>query len=233
MKQVIPGLTQLTWPIGINMYLIEDPDGLTLIDASIPPAGKWILNQLAQMGHQPADVKRILITHAHPDHYGALGVLKEATGAEVIASALEQRVLERQISVPRRPSGMRPPDTWIDKPVKVDRVVAEGDRLYDIMGGMEVVAAPGHAPGQIALWHPDYQMMIAADAMFNVFGLGLPWAPLTVDMDETKITIGKLAGFDPQILCLGHGAPVTQNTSAKVRALAAKLGVSVLEREPA
>lgn len=233
MKQVIAGLTQLTWPIGVNMYLIEDPDGLTLIDASIPPAGKWVLNQLAKMGHQPADLKRILITHAHPDHYGALGVLKEATGAEVIASALEQRVLERQISVPRRPSGARPPDTWIDKPVKVDRVIDEGDRLYDVMGGMEVVSAPGHAPGQITLWHPDHRVLIAGDTMFNITGLALPWAAMTVDMVEAKRSVGKVAGLDPQILCLGHGAPVMQNTAAKVRALAAKIGVEVLERQPA
>src|SRR5687768_12261974 len=160
MKQILPGLWQLTWPIGVNMYLIQDPDGLTLIDASIPPAGKPVLKALAKLGKQPRDLKRILITHAHPDHFGALHMLKEATGAQVIASAQETEVLEGRIDVPRSKGRIQLPETWVKPPVKVDRIVSGGDTLPEVMGGMMVVDTPGHAPGHITFWHPGKRVAI-------------------------------------------------------------------------
>ena len=103
MKQIIPGLYTFTGlPVG-RVYLIEDPDGLTVIDASIPPAANAIASQIKAMGRALSDVKRILITHAHPDHVGALSVLKAQSGAQVIASAVEQPVIEGRIPVPRVP----------------------------------------------------------------------------------------------------------------------------------
>ena len=73
--------------------MIEDADGLTIIDTSLAFAPKRILKQLAGLGYAPVDVKRILITHAHPDHVGGLNELQKATGAEVYASSLERGVI--------------------------------------------------------------------------------------------------------------------------------------------
>jgi glyoxylase-like metal-dependent hydrolase (beta-lactamase superfamily II) len=108
MEQVVSGVHMFTGLMVGRVYLLEGDDGLTLIDASIPPAANKILQQLQAAGHQPGDVKRILITHAHPDHVGALPKLCAETGAQVWASAVEQPVIKGKTSITRAPARIRP-----------------------------------------------------------------------------------------------------------------------------
>jgi glyoxylase-like metal-dependent hydrolase (beta-lactamase superfamily II) len=223
MQHIVPGLHSFTGLVVGRVYLIEDPDGLTLIDSSLPPAADRIIHQLGAMGRKPGDVKRILITHAHPDHVGGLPKLKQATGAQVIASELEKPVIEGKMPVPRRPSGLRPPSTTI-KPTPVDRVVKDGDVLSEVMAGLQVVFTPGHAPGHIAFWQPQQRILFCGDVIFHVAGLRLPFAMLTVDMAENKRSIRRLAGLEASIVCFGHGEPVTQNTAQAIRVFAQKVG---------
>ena len=68
-----------------RVYVIEASDGLTLIDTSIPNSMPQIAKELATIKHSLTDIKRILITHAHYDHFGSLADLKALTGATVYA----------------------------------------------------------------------------------------------------------------------------------------------------
>src|SRR5581483_8208790 len=87
MDRILNGI----WSIeGLRMgrvYVIEAADGLTLVDTSVPGSLPQIEKDLQREGHQLSDVKRILITHAHSDHFGSLAALKEMTGARVYAHA--------------------------------------------------------------------------------------------------------------------------------------------------
>ena len=76
-----------------NPYLLVDPDGLTLIDAGLPGSHRKILRYMASLGYAPADLKRILITHADFDHVGGLAALKAASGARVFASLVEAQAM--------------------------------------------------------------------------------------------------------------------------------------------
>lgn len=93
-RSIIPGVFYFTGLIAGRVYLIEDQGELTLIDAGLGLAANRIIGDLKTAGHSPGDVKRILITHAHPDHIGGLHTLQAATGAAVYASALEKAVIE-------------------------------------------------------------------------------------------------------------------------------------------
>jgi len=221
MQDIASGIRAFTGLIMGRVYLIEDAGGLTLIDAGLGLAAERIVAQLRQAGRRPDEVKRILITHAHPDHVGGLRRLKALTGAQVIASELEKPVIEGKQSIARRSGRVRLPDT-VFKPTPVDRVVRDGDTI-DALGGLRVVFTPGHAPGHIAFWQPDRKILFCGDVLFNLPRLRLPFALLTVDMAENIRSIKKLAELDAELVCFGHGQPLAQNAARRIRDFSAQI----------
>ena len=83
--QIFPDVHQVDG-VDCNVYIITEPDGLTIVDAGLPGAPKRILAAIAALGHSPRDVHHILLTHQHVDHIGGLARLAAATGAETWAS---------------------------------------------------------------------------------------------------------------------------------------------------
>jgi glyoxylase-like metal-dependent hydrolase (beta-lactamase superfamily II) len=221
-KTILPGLSTFTGLMVGRVYCIEDADGLTIIDASLASAGDKILKQVQGMGRQPADIKRILITHAHPDHVGALPLLKKRTGAQVMASAQEKPVIEGKEPIPRAPGRLRPPEMRYPG-TPVDRVLGEGDVLPEVMGGLHVLFTPGHAPGHLSFWQPEKRILICGDVIFHLRNLGLPFSFLTYDVEENKRSIQRLAGLDAAVVCFGHGEPLVENTAQAVRDFAKKI----------
>lgn len=227
MKQIIPRLYRFTGLLVGRVYAIEDPDGLTLIDTGMALAADKILQQLQAAGRAPQDVKRILITHAHPDHVGGLPALQAATGAQVIASAGERPVIEGQIPIPRPEADqltgltrlLRVPLTTL-KPTPVDRVVGDGEVLTEVMSGLQVLATPGHAPGHVAFWQPHARILFCGDVLMHMEGLRLPIAIATVDMAENKRSIQVLARRQPRLILFGHGVPLGHNTADTLQAFA-------------
>lgn len=86
---------------GVNVFLVEEPSGLTLVDAGFPGKAQIVLEAVRALGRAPSDVKHIVLTHAHPDHIGSLAALKRATGAQTYIHALDRDIAERG-------SGFRP-----------------------------------------------------------------------------------------------------------------------------
>ncbi len=231
MKQIIPGLYTFTGLIMGRVYLIEDPDGLTLIDTGIGNAVPKILRQLQAAGRTARDVKRILITHAHPDHIGGLPALHAATGAQVITSAGERSVIEGEIPIQGPPRDrqsalmkLMPRPSPLSTPTPVDQVVGDGAMLKEVMGGLQVIATPGHAPDHISFWQPQQRILFCGDVLMRLGGLRLPPAAFTVDMAEDKRSIRRLAALRPRLVCFGHGLPLGRNAADTVQAFADRQG---------
>ncbi len=230
MKQVVPGVYNFTGLMIGRVYMVEDRDGLTLIDTGMGFAPDRIIKQLREAGHRPSEVKRILITHAHTDHVGGLPQLKRTTGAQVIAPAIERPVIEGKKYVPRK---LRRKLSFIErllrsprmklKPAPVGREVADGDTIEEVMGGLKVVATPGHTPGQVAYWQPDKRVLFCGDTMAHVLGLRLPSSMWSVDMDQAKRSIKRVARLDPLVVCFGHGEPLVEDAARSLRDFAGRL----------
>lgn len=225
MEQILPQIFTFTGLIAGRVYMLQDADGLTLIDASIANAGNKILAQLKAAGHEPSAVKRILITHGHPDHVGSLPQLRAVTGAEVWAHPLEKPVIQGEQSVVRRPSGFRPPDTKV-KPTTVDKTFGDQDML-PVLGGLQVIHTPGHAPGHVSFWHPANKLLITGDVIFYLMNkMTLPLAFLTADMDENKRSIKKVLALKPETVLFGHGQPIVKTAAAPLQEFAQRVGVA-------
>lgn len=233
MQKILEGVYALQGLRVGRVYVIESTDGLTLIDTSVEGAERAIARDLAHGGYAVKDIRRILITHAHPDHIGALAALVKLSGARVYAHALEAPIIRGEQSVMYAPNYK---DSALTRsfsallgirgmpPAQVDRTIAEGDPLPEVLPDLQVIEAPGHARGQVAFYSSERKLLLCGDAMVRFGGkLSLPLAPFTFDMAEAKRTVKRLATLEVEALCCGHGAPIVHNASAHLRAFAQKL----------
>lgn len=125
-------------PIGVSSFLIHSDHGDILLDGALPESAHLIEKNVAALGFHMKDVRILLNSHAHFDHAGGLAELKRASGARFEASAGDKPALE---------SGRAVNGTSDFPPVKVDRVVTDGDTVK--LGDVTLTAhlTPGHTPG--------------------------------------------------------------------------------------
>lgn len=127
---------------GLSSFLITTPQGHILIDGAMPSSAKDIEASITSLGFKPSDVKILLNSHAHFDHAGGLAQLKRDTGAKLAASAADRSALETGTY-----PGSEDVKAFDFPPVKVDRVLADGDQVT--LGGAMLTAhiTPGHSAG--------------------------------------------------------------------------------------
>lgn len=214
----------------VNAYVWERPDGgLTLIDAGMPSDAPKIVAFVKTLGAGRLD--RIIATHGDIDHIGGLAAVQAASGAQVICHAVEKAVIEgrepRKMGDSLVARAYGPAFDWAMRTFLRYRPVQQVDELVldkqALVEGLQVVHVPGHTPGQIALFEPQRGILIAADALNNRKDkLGLPPAIATPRMDLARDSIRKLAALKGvQIVCFGHGVPITENAAERLSAFSA------------
>lgn len=187
-----------------NAFLVEEDDGYTLVDVGWASAPKVIEASVKNL----RDIRRIVITHAHPDHVKGLAELKERTGATVFIHAADAPWLAAGRVPPSGRSGGL--GRFIDRlplahwtPVQADERVGDGDMI----GNLRVIHAPGHTPGHIALLHEPTRALLVGDLIFNRGSLSLGPPALAADPDRRPDSIAKLPK-DVSAIGLAHGDPL-------------------------
>lgn len=193
-----------------NGFLFEDETGWLLVDT-----GMWGLidpiRYLKTLGHPPNTITHILITHADVDHVGNLKQIQQQTGATVVLGR-ESLAHVRAGTYPKHNRSMIDkitPYLVNTKRLTTDKVleVSDGDEL-PLMGGLQVIATPGHTADHHAFFSPTHGMMFAGDAI-NGFGGTLRCSQSFISADYTlaKQSALKLAHLAPAIFACGHGTP--------------------------
>ncbi len=129
---------------GVCSFLITTPDGHILIDSCFEDSVPQICRNVERLGFKVRDIKLLLSSHAHADHTAGHASMKQATGARIVASAADARLLETGGADDFSPF---PKELMAYTPVKADQIVKDGERVS--LGGVTLTAnlTPGHTKG--------------------------------------------------------------------------------------
>ena len=228
-EEITPGVYAV--PLGyVNAFFLAGDDGVTLVDCGIPKKREPILSALAAANRQPADLKHILVTHHHYDHFGSLAALKAATAAKAYVHSLDAPVVRGDEPHPKAskhgiwrvlgPLMNRMAPKFETSSVEVE--LSDGQEL-PLAGGVTVVHTPGHTPGHVSFLAPSKRTLFVGDAAGNFPRLGQPLGAFTADREQAKESIRKIAGLEFEVACFGHGRPLKGEANVKFRRLAEKL----------
>ena len=191
-KEILQGLYQLKVPIPNNPlgwvlpYLIPGDDGYTLVDCgwNTPEAFDALEQELRDLSLTFDDIKRLLVTHVHPDHYGLAGRIKEVCGAQIIVHQRERDLIRSRYREPEQLLARM--ETWLAEhgvpkaeieelqsasmpvrqfvvPVDPDEVLWGGETLDFGFFKFEVFWTPGHSPGHMCFYERTQRLLLTGD----------------------------------------------------------------------
>ncbi len=202
----------------VNLYLIAEEDGLTLIDTGMPRSQKLVWQTIAEIGRQRSELTRIVVTHADIDHAGSLAAIQLKTGAKVYAGEETAVFLQKGQSPKHLPWLMQTISTLFVRyktvPSDVIEIVKEGDVL-PILNGLQVLATPGHTMDHHSLFSANQGILFTGDAL-NTNSGSLQSSPprITADNEAAKRSAIRLLELTPATIACGHGDPA-QNFSSE------------------
>lgn len=263
-EEVAPGVRRIPLPLpndglrAVNVYAVESPDGLVLVDSgwSVPDAREELRKALRHSGFSLADISRFLVTHVHRDHYTQAVAVRREFGTRVSLGADEEESLRMSMD-PSRPFFARrdarlhaggadaiveelrrvgPPvaatstQDWElpDDWLRDGQQVGLGDRRLD------VVATPGHTIGHVVFVDDAGGLLFAGDHVLPQItpSISLESAVPTDPLGSFLNSLALVRTMPDRMLLPAHG-PVTDSVHARVDELVAHHGARLDECEKA
>lgn len=217
----------------VNCYLIRGAAGWAVLDTGMrhaPAEAVWAA-ALDELGLDWGRISTIVVSHYHPDHYGAAGWMQELTGAPVLMSPegilTVDRLWEVEVAAASATLGrffrqhgmpadaLRPITDLIGlqlaqtqphpalTPFSMDAPLRLGDVLW------QPIAAPGHADGQICLYDPAAQVLLAADHVLPKITPNVSlWPESNPDPLATYLdSLARIARLSARLVLPGHREP--------------------------
>jgi glyoxylase-like metal-dependent hydrolase (beta-lactamase superfamily II) len=224
-RDAAPGIHRVE-DANVNWYIVEADDGLTLVDAGVPRSWSSLHEALAKLGRAPADVRALVLTHAHFDHVGFAERARTELGVPVWVNegdvplarkplqytherARSRYLLTRPRALPIV-AGLALARAFWPPPVRELRRFTAGGAL-EVPGSPRVVGTPGHTVGHCALHFPDRDALLAGDAIVTLDPYTAKRGPrvvaraATADSERALESLGALAETGAGTVLTGHG----------------------------
>ncbi|GAA2749671.1 MBL fold metallo-hydrolase [Kitasatospora cinereorecta] len=197
-----------------------------LVDAGIPGTGRLIHDRIAAHGVDPQDLRLIVVTHGHIDHFGSAAELRRLTGAPIAGHAADLGPYRtgrvREPYLPTGPMGRlmaRNPKLHVRaEPFEPDLLVHGETSLADHGVDGRIVPTPGHTAGSVSVLTDDGEL-VAGDLLANSFmGLieGRPANPPFHDDPLGNLaSLRAMLALGPTRLHVGHGTPLDPARAAR------------------
>lgn len=203
-----------------QVYVWQDGSQLTMVDTGVPGSEGELSAAFAELGYQRGDLRRLIITHGHEDHAGAAAVVRGWGDVEVLAHRDDAATItgQRPRAHPNLTAAEQPlfdqvtvtmPDL---PPCAVDTALVDGDTI-DFGGGAQIVGAPGHSDGSIAIWLPKHRVLFTGDSVASG-PARLLLGPFNTDRARARKSMVKLTQIPAEVVCFGHGDPLADEAGA-------------------
>lgn len=231
------------FPVGpVNVYLLVDRE-LTLVDTgpNTDEAMAVLRTSLAAYGYTLADLRCLVITHAHPDHYGLAARIVAESGARVCSHHINvPRLANDQSEVSQRYAyyaqilqhagvplsslvGLQAELSTVGRyaqPLTVDVALNDQDMLVLAESSWEVMHTPGHARGHICLYNPENRYLLAGDHLLpDISSNPILEPPLPGEIERPRSlaqylrSLKRLEALEIAVAWPGHGVPITDHRS--------------------
>jgi glyoxylase-like metal-dependent hydrolase (beta-lactamase superfamily II) len=228
----------------VAAWVIEGDQGHILVDTGIdtPQAREALRHAAAGVGVTPASLTHVVLTHAHLDHYGLAGPVREWSGAQVAIHAREEELARRfvdrwpedrlhageafaRLGVPAAlvPAFLRASDAihafysrfHPDLVLRGERGALPGG------GGWEWLHTPGHSPGHITVYHPGRGILISGDHVLPRISPNIGADLYAAEpLSDYLASLRALRALPVRLVLPSHGEPFA-NLNARIDALLA------------
>jgi len=240
MTEITPGIHWIKLPIsmedstldGINVYLVKGDNGYLLVDTgwNTDESFSTLHNYLVKIGVSFEDIKQILVTHIHPDHYGMAGRLRKLSGATIAMHHTEKDFIEpRYVSmeallqqtdrllvangVPEREmTKLRDATVGLEQfivPAMPDILLHDGDTITTGMFTFRVVWTPGHSTGHVCLYEPEKKIFVSGDHILPKITPNISVNPQSIENPLGRYiqSLSELKKLDVVLALPGHDQP--------------------------
>ena len=249
-NQAVPIALPTPFPVGpVNVYLLDGPSP-ALVDAGpdTDEARRALIEGLSVHGRRLSEIRHLIITHAHPDHFGLAAWVAGESGARVISHPYSVARMAGE----RAPAGSRngslaqlllaagvPPAkleamrqdfhraSRYSRPVAVDVEVNDGDQLALGAATWDVLHTPGHARGHICLYNrPSGQLLSGDHLLREISSNPVLEAPRPGETERPRSLVDylcaleRVAGLEVTVAWPGHGGPIEELRNLVARRIA-------------
>ncbi|HTR89299.1 MAG TPA: MBL fold metallo-hydrolase [Solirubrobacteraceae bacterium] len=234
-ERVLPGVYRLRLPLpwpGVphcNAWAVAAGDGVVLFDTGMHQPGSLVQLEraLGMCGLALEDVRLVVCTHAHSDHYGQAAEIVARAGCELWMhpnhehmshwaadpdAALEMRLeIARQSGVPEEPlrryaeERAKNLDSGIAAAIEPDRALVPGVLVHTDLGPWTVHETPGHAPSHVCLFQPERRLLISGDHLLGRISLFFDYGYSPDPVGEFVSSLDVVESLHARLCLPGHG----------------------------
>jgi glyoxylase-like metal-dependent hydrolase (beta-lactamase superfamily II) len=243
-ERVLPGVFRLRLPLpwpGVphgNAWAVKSGEGIVLFDtgyhtprgAGEPGSIVQLERALAMCGLRVEDIRLVVCTHAHSDHYGQAATIVERAGCELwmhpkyehmsVGEQNPEATLERRIEVARQSGVPEEPlrrfaeerkdhESGISAVIAPDRKLLPGVVVNTDLGPWSVYETPGHAPSHVCLFQPERRLLISGDHLLGRISLFFDFGYSPDPVGEFLSSLDVVERLGARLCLAGHGRTFT------------------------